>query len=88
MRRDATAAASSDSPRAAACDAPEQLLPGRVLEEVTDGAGLDRPHDVVVGVVGGEDENLDPGMLGPDPPRGLHPVDSGHAEVHEHDVGR
>ena len=42
---------------------------------------------MAVGLEGREDEDLDHGPAGDDPPRGLHAVDAGHPYVHQHDVG-
>ena len=85
MRRDATAAASSDSPRAAACT-PRTPPHGRVLRRYKT-APASSParcrHR------GRKWSGQEPGPLGctARTPGWPPPVDPGHAQVHEHDVG-
>ena len=57
ISRPATAGESTDSPRAAARTAAEQLVARGVLEQVAGGAGLDRGQHVAVGVVRGEHQH-------------------------------
>src|ERR1700733_15942207 len=63
------------------------LRPGRILGQVAEGAGLQRPDDRVVVRVRGEHDDARPGVLGGDAARGADPVAAGHVQVHEHDLG-
>ena len=66
---------------------PQQLAAGAVLEQVAGRAGLDRGHDVAVGVVGGQHQH--PGRPGPrsdEPPDRGDAVRAGHPQVHQHHV--
>jgi hypothetical protein len=60
-----------------------------VFEQEAAGAGLQCFEDVGVGVVGGQDEDMDILESGElcDLAGGLDPVQLGHANVHEDDVG-
>ena len=65
-----------------------QQLPGRrVLEQKAAGAGAQPGVDVFVEVEGGEDDDPSVAVGRGDQARRLHPVDLGHAHVHQHDVG-
>lgn len=86
ISRDATGGASTYSPAAAERRA-WRLLPCGIFEQVARGTGLDRGEDVGVGVLDGEHEHADRGMVCPYPGGGGHPVDVGHSQVHQHDVG-
>ena len=69
-------------------DAGDQLLGGRVLEQEAAGAGAQGLVDVLVEVEGRQDQHPDLARaLGHHLARGLEPVEVGHADVHEHDVG-
>src|SRR5699024_5820019 len=60
--------------------------PGCVLEQVAAGAGGEGGGDVVVGVVGGEDEDLDRRVPGTDVSHELGAAPAGHAQVGDDDV--
>jgi hypothetical protein len=65
-----------------------QMLRGDVLEQEAAGARGERGVDVLVEIVGRQDE--DAGLaraVGQDPPGGLQPVHPRHPDVHEHRVG-
>ena len=51
--------------------------------------GAQRLVDVLVGLEGGQDDDLDPGqvLIGADSPGGLQAVDPGHPDVHQDHVG-
>src|SRR5262249_60249999 len=59
-----------------------------VLDEEPARARAQRLEDVLVQLEGGEDEDLDAGqrLVAGDPTRRLQPVDTGHADVHQHYV--
>ena len=59
-----------------------------VLGQILDGSGSQRSDDRLVVGVGGEHDDLGGGMVGPDAPGGLDPIESGHAQVHQDDIGR
>ena len=60
---------------------------GSVLEQVAAGPGLDRPHDVGVGVVGGQDQHGRAVRAPREAGRRLGAVHDRHPQVHEHHVG-
>jgi hypothetical protein len=66
---------------------PEQLGPRGVLEQVAGGAGLDGADHVAFGVEGGQDQHPDLRVALPQGPDGGHPVQGGHAQVDQGDVG-
>jgi hypothetical protein len=63
------------------------LLGAGVLGQVAAGAGAQRLDDRALVVVGGEREHLDTGVALAQAPGRRHPVDAGHAQVHEDGVG-
>ena len=64
-----------------------ELVGRGVLEQEAAGAGLQRVVDVLVEVVGRQDEHAGR-VAGGDPAGRGNAVELGHADVHEHDVGR
>ncbi len=78
--------------RFSGCDHPDgmqKLRRAAVLEEEATGAGLECVEDVVIGLVGGQDQDsylLKPCCRG-DLAGGLDPVEHRHPDVHEYDVG-
>ena len=67
-------------------DRPHELLDPGVLQQVATRARAHRGHDRVV-VEHGEDEHGDVGVVLDDLSGGRDPVQAGHLQVHEHDVG-
>jgi len=69
-------------------DGLDQLGRLGVLDQETAGPGAQRLVDVLVGLEGGQDDDLDPGqvLLGRDAPGGFQAVDPGHPDVHQHHV--
>ena len=67
----------------------QELAGFGVLDQEAGGAGAECLDDVLVVVEGGEDEHVDVGEVGVggDLVGGAQPVDAGHPDVHEHDVG-
>ena len=70
-------------------DAVQELAGFGVLDQEAGGAGAERFDDVLVVIEGGEDEHVHVGEVGVggDLAGGAQPVDAGHPDVHEHDVG-
>ncbi len=68
-------------------DGVHQLLARGVLEQVADGARLDGPLDLRVGLVRGQDQHAGPGGPGDDLRGGTRPVEDGHPQIHQHHVG-
>ena len=65
----------------------DQLLGRVVLEDEPAGAGLQRPVDVLVEVEGRQDQDPAGRVGGEDAPGRLEPVQLGHPDVHQDDVG-
>ena len=84
MRRRQQRLALRDDP-----DARGELLGRDVLEQEPGRAGAQRLVDVLVEVEGGEHQDAHRVLAGlrEQPPRRLDPVELGHADVHQHDVG-
>ena len=80
--------AMSASPAAATRTASSSRSDGRVLEQEAGGADAQRLEDVLAGVEGREHHDRR-GVLrvGEDPLGRREPVELGHADVHQHDVG-
>ena len=80
--------AMSASPAAATRTASSSRSDGRVLEQEAGGADAQRLEDVLAGVEGREHHD-GRGVLrvGEDPLGRREPVELGHADVHQHDVG-
>ena len=82
-----------DAPRkrgVAACNPAEERgdLLGRLrLEEVARRSGADRGQQVLLGVRGGEYDDLGTGRALEDPRKSREAVHAGHRQVEEHDVG-
>jgi len=64
----------------------DELGGSHVLEHEATRSGAQGGEDVLVDVVGGEDDDPDRAARLHDPPGGRDAVDRGHADVHEHDV--
>ncbi len=89
IRRRVIDGASSASPWATIADARGELLGRDVLQQEAARARPQRLVDVLVEVEGREHQDAH-GLLagrGQQPPRGLDPVQLGHPDVHQHDVG-
>ena len=67
-------------------DGGHQVLGRRRLEQEAAGPGPDGGEQVLVEVEGGQHHHLGVALLD-QPPAGLHPVQPGHPDVHEHHVG-
>jgi hypothetical protein len=88
IRRLVTAGASSDSPAAIVLTASASWRGGAVLEQEPGRARAQRFVYVFVEVEGGEHEYLWCRLaLDGEPLGGLDPVQAGHADIHDHDVG-
>src|SRR4051794_9508939 len=73
--------------RGGRADAGHELVRRRVLEQVADGARVERGRDVVAIGERSEDDDLRAAAVAVrEPPRGLDAADARHLEVHEHDV--
>ena len=83
----ARAGVSAGSPRLTPSSRLKKSSRFEVLEQVSLGPRLDRLEEIGVVVGGGQDHHLDLGLLGADQPGGGEPVDLGHREVHQDDVG-
>src|SRR5262249_45020263 len=68
-------------------DGAGQLLAGSVLEQEAAGSGFHSVVDVLVEVEGGQHEDLGPAAALGELGGCLDPVESGHADVHQDDVG-
>ena len=84
-----TLGARSASPAATTRMASTRRFGGDVLEEEPAGAGLEGAEDVLVEVEGREDDDPHAGerRIGGDAAGRLDAVESGHANVHQEDVG-
>ena len=65
-----------------------ELPEGCALDDERRGAGFQHPLDGLLVVEPGERDDASLRTMGANLPRRLDPVEPGHPDVHEHDVGR
>src|SRR5450830_148081 len=64
-----------------------QLIGGRILEQITVGAGIQGLHDVFFATIHRQHQELDGRMVGAQPPHGFEAIHAFHGDVHHHHIG-